>query len=74
MKYGQSEMRRPVEIEFAVTINAKARTGIFYMLQIRPMVDIKVDLKEDLDTIPEDQLLLKGACRLMESLSEVYER
>ena len=60
MKYGQSEMRRPVEIEFAVTINAKARTGIFYMLQIRPMVDIKVDLKEDLDTIPEDQLLLKS--------------
>lgn len=60
MKYGKSEMRRPVEIEFAVNINAKERTGIFYMLQIRPMVDIKTDLEDDLNNIPEDKLILKS--------------
>lgn len=60
MKYGQSEMHRPVEIEFAVNINTKERTGIFYMLQIRPMVDIKADWADDLNCIPENQLILKS--------------
>ena len=46
-EYGQSEMRRPVEIEFAVTLNAQKKTGVFYLLQIRPMVDIKAVLDED---------------------------
>ena len=60
MKYGQEEMRRPVEIEFAVTINAKEKSGTFYMLQIRPMVDVKANLTEDLNKIPENKLLLKS--------------
>lgn len=59
-KYGQGEMRRPVEIEFAVNFNASNRTGVFYLLQIRPMVDIKADLDEDLTLIPEDKVILKS--------------
>lgn len=59
-KYGQGEMRRPVEIEFAVNFNANNKTGVFYLLQIRPMVDIKADLNEDLNLIPEDKLILKS--------------
>ena len=59
-KYGQGEMRRPVEIEFAVNLNAQEKTGTFYLLQIRPMVDLKADLDEDLEAIPEDRLLLKS--------------
>ena len=59
-KYGQDEMRRPVEIEFAVNFNASNKTGVFYLLQIRPMVDIKADLDEDLNLIPEDKLILKS--------------
>ena len=59
-KYGQGEMRRPVEIEFAVNLNATEKKGVFYLLQIRPMVDMKADLNEDLDAIPEEQLLLKS--------------
>ena len=59
-EYGQSEMRRPVEIEFAVTLNPKEKSGTFYLLQVRPMVDVKADLSEDLNQIPEDQLLLKS--------------
>ena len=59
-KYGQGEMRRPVEIEFAVNLDAKEKRGVFYLLQIRPMVDMKADLEEDLETIPEEHLLLKS--------------
>ena len=57
---GQYEMRRPVEIEFAVTLNAKENTGTFYLLQMRPMVDVKADLSEDLNGIPEEKVLLKS--------------
>ena len=59
-KYGQEEMRRPVEIEFAVNFNAKTRTGDFYLLQIRPMVDVKANLEEDLSQIPDEELLLRS--------------
>ena len=59
-KYGQGEMRRPVEIEFAVNFNARTKSGTFYLLQIRPMVDMKANLTEDLSLIPEERLLLKS--------------
>ena len=58
--YGEREMRRPVEIEFAVTINADDKTGTFYLLQIRPMVDVKANLTEDLNCIDEGKVLLKS--------------
>ena len=41
LEYGQTEMQRPVEIEFAVNLHAD-KTGEFYMLQIRPMVDNQI--------------------------------
>lgn len=59
-KYGQGEMRRPVEIEFAVNFDARTKSGIFYLLQIRPMVDVKAGLDEDLSVIPDERLLLKS--------------
>lgn len=69
-KYGQGEMRRPVEIEFAVNLDAKEKRGVFYLLQIRPMVDMKADLNEDLNTIPEDQLLLKSVNSLGQGIMD----
>ncbi len=61
LKYGQEEMRRPVEIEFAATLSReKDKTGTFYLLQIRPIVDTKEMLEEDLSTIPDDRLLLRS--------------
>ena len=69
-KYGQEEMRRPVEIEFAVNLNAAEKKGVFYLLQIRPMVDMKADLNEDLDAIPEDQLLLKSVNSLGQGIMD----
>lgn len=59
LKYGQDEMRRPVEIEFAVKLNAD-KTGEFYLLQIRPMVDNNMVLEEDISKIPDDRCLLRS--------------
>ena len=59
-EYGQREMARPVEIEFAVTLDASRKEGVFYLLQVRPMVDVKANLSEDLNQIPEDKVLLKS--------------
>ena len=61
LKYGQQEMRRPVEIEFAATLSReKERTGTFYLLQIRPIVDTNAMLDEDLKAIPDEKLLLRS--------------
>ena len=61
LKYGEEEMRRPVEIEFAANLShEKENQGTFYLLQIRPIVDSKENLDEDLTTIDEDSLLLKS--------------
>ena len=59
MHYGQHVMRRPVEIEFAVTINDD-KTATFYVLQIRPMVDNKMMLDEDLTLIPDEDCLIRS--------------
>ena len=72
-KYGQGEMRRPVEIEFAVNFDASKKTGVFYLLQIRPMVDIKADLDEDLSLIPEDKIILKSE-NFMSRLTDILLR
>ena len=50
MKHGAESMRRPVEIEFACNLN-NDRTGELYLLQIRPIVDTKQVLNEDLTQI-----------------------
>ena len=59
MQYGQDEMRRPVEIELAANIHAD-RSGELYLLQIRPMVDNKMNLDEDLTAIPDEACLLRS--------------
>lgn len=59
LKLGQAEMQRPVEIEFACNINLD-KTGDFYLLQIRPMVDNRMHLDEDLTLIPDNECLLRS--------------
>ncbi|MDR0834388.1 MAG: phosphoenolpyruvate synthase [Candidatus Symbiothrix sp.] len=54
LKLGQKEMGRPVEIEFAVNQN------VFYLLQIRPIVDNKMLMEEDLTKIPQENLILSS--------------
>ncbi len=59
LQYGEEEMRRPVEIEFAVDLRP-GETGTFYLLQIRPMVDNNMKLDEDLTAIPDQDCLLRS--------------
>ncbi len=66
-KYGAEEMRRPVEIEFACNLGD---TGEFYLLQIRPIVDSKQVLDEDLSAIPDEQCLLRSHNSLGHGISE----
>ena len=79
MKYGQEGMRRPVEIELACNINDEATRdeegrmhvgGEFYLLQIRPIVDSKQVLNEDLSKIPDEQCLLRSHNSLGHGISE----
>ena len=69
MKYGAESMRRPVEIEFACNVNDD-RTGEFYLLQIRPIVDAKQMLDEDLSVIPDERCLLRSNMSLGHGISE----
>ena len=59
MKYGSESMRRPVEIEFACNLNAD-RTGSLYLLQIRPIVDAKQVLEEDVEAVADAQCLVRS--------------
>ena len=59
LRLGEEEMRRPVEIEMACNIHPD-KTGEFYLLQIRPIVDSKQVLDEDLLAIPDETLLLRS--------------
>ena len=60
LSLGEKNMQRPVEIEFAMNIDARQRTAIFYLLQIRPMVDIKADVSIDTSKILPEQVLLRS--------------
>ena len=57
---GQEAMRRPVEIEFAVEVDAATRSCVFYLLQIRPMVDVKSDVHIDLSEVRTENILLQS--------------
>ena len=69
MKYGSEAMRRPVEIELACNVKDD-RTAEFYLLQIRPIVDSKQVLEEDLQSIPDNKCLLRSNHSLGHGISE----
>ena len=69
MTYGSEAMRRPVEIEFACNIN-EDKSGELYLLQIRPIVDSKQVLDDDLLTIPDERCLLRSHMSLGHGVSE----
>ena len=69
MKYGAESMRRPVEIEFACNLNDD-RTGSLYLLQIRPIVDSKQMLDEDVAAVPDDQCIVRSHNSLGHGVTE----
>ena len=72
-KLGADEMRRPVEIEFACNLynnGGQEVRGDFFLLQIRPIVDSKQVLEEDLKEIPDADCLLRSHNSLGHGISE----
>ena len=72
---GQKAMGRPVEIEFAATLSREQdKTGTFYLLQIRPIVDSKEMLDEDLTLIPDEDVVLRSNNSLGHGvMNEIYD-
>ncbi len=69
MKYGVEAMKRPIEIEFACNIH-EDKTGALYLLQIRPIVDSKQVLEEDVAAIPDERCILRSHNSLGHGVSE----
>jgi len=73
LQIGQNEMGRAVEIEFAVDLKDRGE-GVFYLLQIRPIVQNKELQIEDLSQIkPEDEILHSNSALGHGVFSEVYD-
>lgn len=68
-KFGAEDMKRPVEIEFACNLNAD-KTGELYLLQIRPIVDSKQMLDEDITKIADEDCLLRSHNSLGHGISD----
>ncbi len=60
LRISQMEMGRPVEIEFAVNLDYNQNTSYFYLLQIRPIVDTKEVISEEVGTIPKENLVISS--------------
>ena len=56
---GEKEMGQPVEIEFAVQIESPT-TAHFYLLQVRPIVDVNESVADCYDLQPTDHVLLQS--------------
>lgn len=55
----QSEMGRPIEIEFAVNLDySPNKQHTFYLLQIRPIVDSKEIINENIGAIPVENTII----------------
>lgn len=58
---GQEEMGRPIEIEFAVNLDQNdSRKATFYLLQVRPIVDNKEVINENLKEIQNEDTILSS--------------
>lgn len=77
LKMGQAEMGRPVEIEFAVNLEKTEDgnvSGSFFLLQLRPIVDNKTVLDEDLNQVRKEDCLLQTVHALGHGvMNDVYD-
>ncbi|MFW5753188.1 MAG: PEP/pyruvate-binding domain-containing protein [Marinilabiliaceae bacterium] len=58
LEIGQDEIKQPVEIEFAVDLQNPDGNPVFYLLQIRPIVDSKDPSGPDLSEYKEEDCFL----------------
>ncbi len=70
LKIGQEEMGRPIEIEFAVNLNKEdPHKASFFLLQIRPIVDNKEVMEEDLTLVSQESTILSSKSVLGHGIS-----
>ncbi len=61
LKISSQEMGRPIEIEFAVNLDySENKQHSFYLLQIRPIVDSKETINEDIGKIPGENTIISS--------------
>ena len=75
LEIGHKEMGRHIEIEFAVDLKPDCRDeGAFYMLQIRPIVDQKEMIEENLAIINQEDTILHSKSVLGHGIiNDVYD-
>ncbi len=75
LQISQLEMGRPIEIEFAVNLDySEQKQHTFYLLQIRPIVDTKEVISEDIGAIPEENTIISCNSALGHGISnDVYD-
>lgn len=66
----QNEMGRPIEIEFAVNLDySEKKQHTFYLLQIRPIVDSKEMVHEDIGAIESNNTIISSKSALGHGIS-----
>lgn len=74
LKCSQEEMGRPVEIEFAMNIDHESNTAVFYLLQVRPIVDNKELIDEDLHEVLQEDTIITSRQALGNGIqSDVFD-
>ena len=74
LRQGQEAMQRPVEIEFAGNINPNPKQGELkghlYWLQIRPIIDKKNQVNDEVLDRPDNQLIIRSVNALGNGMVE----
>ena len=75
LRIAQEGMGRPVEIEFAVNLDYSAKKQhSFYLLQVRPIVDNKEIINEDISAIPEEETIVHSSNALGNgNMTDIYD-
>ncbi len=61
LQKGQEEMGRPIEIEFAGTVDVNGdKKGNLYWLQIRPIIDRKELVDDSILSVPDEDVILRS--------------
>ncbi len=75
LSVSQLEMSRPIEIEFAVNLDySSEKQHLFYLLQIRPIIDNKEFINEDIGTIPTEDAIITSTSTLGHGITnDIYD-
>jgi len=75
LETGQREMKKPIEIEFAVNLNRpKGKPLLFNLLQIRPIMDNREDANIKIDEVPGEKAIIYSNSALGNGIiNDIYD-